>query len=187
MVRSALKARLSAIAVGAALGGCSVYDHVYEYEPLPVEVASRVPGGEPLRTLVSVIGVRRRDAESELPASVEVRFRVENPPASTPAVFEPEGLRLFSADLQQFPDPLVRPEGPLDVEPGASLVVNAYFPFPDGRYPAGLDLEGLSVRWRIRVGGETVTSSAGFLRRPWAYYDRYPHRIGVGYGRWDGG
>ncbi len=46
-----------------ALGGCSVYDHRYRYEPRPAEVLSPPDSGEELRTLVTEVGVRRADQE----------------------------------------------------------------------------------------------------------------------------
>jgi hypothetical protein len=175
--------------VGAAvmLGGCSVYNSRYVYAPRPIDVPAAKPGAddaEPARALVTVVGVRREDAESQLPASVEVRLRLENTSPFRLA-FDPASLALISADLDRFPDPIVRPAGSIAVAPGGSAVVEAYFPFPDGRGPDDLDLSGLNVRWTVAVDGLDVTSSAGFVVLPTVYFSRYHHRIGVGYHRYD--
>jgi hypothetical protein len=165
-----------------APAGCSVYELQYVYEPAPFEAAAA--GDEPVRALVSVIGVRRADRASGLPPSVEVRLRIENDSQATVSL-DPAGLELVSADLQSFPEPIVRPPGGLEIPPGESRVIATYFPFPLGRRTSDLDLDGLNVRFRLRIAGRETTTSAGFARHPWAYYDRYPRRIGVGYMRWD--
>ena len=66
---------MSFVAVGLA-GGCSVYDSRYIFDPAPAEVASSGAGTadeQPARTLVSILGVRRPDKESDLPAGVDAR------------------------------------------------------------------------------------------------------------------
>jgi hypothetical protein len=174
-------------AAAATLSGCSVYDSRYLYEPRPVDVLTTKPGAddaEPARTLVTVVGVRQEDSRSQLPASVEVRLRVENT-SPFPVAFDPASFVLFSAGLERFPDPIVQPEGPITVPPAGTAVVKAFFPFPEGRSPSEFDLSGLNLRWTLEVDGYAVTSSAGFLALPSAYYDRYHHRIGVGYQRYD--
>lgn len=169
------------------LGGCSVYNTRYAYTPAPVDVATTRPGdgdGGPVRTLISVIGVRREDPKSELPASVEVRFRVENT-SSHPVTFDPATLTLYSAGLEPFPDPIVRPGGPIELPPDGVAVVEAYFPLAGDGHPSAHDLNGLNVRWTLDIDGEPVTSSASFTRRPVPYYERYHYHIGVGYHRFD--
>ncbi len=165
------------------LSGCSVYSSRYTFDPRPVDVELAVPGApdsEPVRTLVSVVGVRRADAASQLPASVEVRLRVENT-SSYPARFDPESLALFSGGLDRFPDPIVRPAEPLDLAPNEIAVVEAYFPFPDDRKPSDLDLGGLNVRFTVQIDGHPVTRSASFTIRP-VYYERYHYGVGMRYG-----
>jgi len=174
---------MSFVAVGLA-GGCSVYDSRYIFDPAPAEVASSRAGTadeQPARTLVSILGVRRPDKESDLPAGVDVRLRVDN---TSPyhVLFDPSTLSLFSAGLEKFPDPVRYPPDPVDIEPGGRAVVDACFPFPEGTTPQDMDLSGLSVRWTLMIDGQPVTSSTGFSRQPAGYYDRYRHRVGVGYG-----
>jgi hypothetical protein len=181
--------RRTSVLVGVAvmLGGCSVYNSRYVYEPRPIDVLSAKPGADdaaPARTLVTVVGVRREDAKAQLPASVEVRLRVENT-SPFPVAFDPATLTLFSAGLERFPDAIVRPDAPIALQPADSIVVEAFFPLPEGRTPGELDLGGLNLQWTLEVGGQAVTNSASFVRLPTAYYDRYHDRIGVGYHRYD--
>ena len=167
-----------------ALGGCSVYDHRYLYAPRPAEVLSPPDSGEELRTLVSVVGVRRADQESKLPACIEIRLLFENA-GSDQVTVEPDSLVLTSAGLKRFPDPIIRPVDPIEDAPRDGRVVVAYFPFPDDIYPAEFDLSGLNLRWKLKVGDRSVTGSATFTRLPEPYYDRHRFHIGVGYHRWD--
>ncbi len=182
MVGSATKTLLPVAVAVVVAGGCSVYDSSYVFDPGPIDVTADGPGAddEPIHVLVKVVGVRRPDKESQLPASVEVRLRLENTSRS-PVTLEPASLVLFSGDLSRFPDPILRPATLLTVAPSESAIVEAYFPFPDGRRASDVDLSGLNLRWTVSIDGHPVTSSASVQRRPLGYYDRYPHRIGVGY------
>lgn len=177
----------ASVAAAASAAGCSVYDHRYEYQPGPQDIEAAVPGAsdqQPVRVLVSVMGVRRPGSQVEMAASVEVRLRIENF-SDADVLIDPASFALFSADLQQFPAPHTVPPEPLQLLPRQSAVVTTFFPFPEGKVPGGYDLNGLNVRWTLYVGDRPVTSSASFGRLPEAYYDRYPARIGVGYQRYD--
>ncbi len=165
------------------LGGCATtYDERYLYEPRLVDVETTVPGeaeGPPVHTLVTVAGVRRADPDASLPASVEIRLRIEN--AGPAAVsFDPETLALFSADFTQFPAPITRPAEPLDIPPGQTGTIEVLFPFPGGRYPGDLDLGGLNLRWTLSIEGQPVTRSTTFNRRR-VHYPRFGW--GIGYHR----
>ena len=117
-----------------------------------------------------------------MPPGVEVRLRVDNT-SPYQVTFDPAMLVLFSAGLERFAEPIARPAEPIDLAPGGSGMIDASFPFPETGTPEDMDLSGLNVRWTLVIDGESVTSSATFLRLPTGYYDRYPHRIGVGYQR----
>jgi hypothetical protein len=178
---------LVAAGLGVLPGGCSVYDARYAYGPNSVAVDAPVPGAggtRPARTLVQVVGVRRSEKGSSLPASVAVRLKVENTSGS-PVSFDPASLVLSGPGVQRFPAAVVRPDGVVDVAPAGTAEVEAFFPFPQGRAPRDFDLSTLSVRWTLVVGGHDVDSSADFVLLRTAYYDRYPHRVGVGFGRYD--
>lgn len=173
--------------LGVLPAGCSVYDARYAYGPNSVAVDAPVPGAggtRPARTLVQVVGVRRSEKGSSLPASVAVRLKVENASGS-PVSFDPASLVLSGPGVQRFPTPLVRPRGVVDLAPARTAEVEAFFPFPQGRAARDFDLSTLSVRWTLVVAGQAVESSADFVLLPTAYYDRYPHRVGVGYQRYD--
>ncbi|MHC4429762.1 MAG: hypothetical protein ACYS0D_14345 [Planctomycetota bacterium] len=169
------------------LGGCSVYDGRFVYDPRIVSVTTTADGDaglgarpdeDQVRTLVSVIGIRRDDSKSELPASVEVRLRVEND-GTSPVGFNPTALSLVSADLQAFPEPIVQPAYGIEVEPGAHAVINAYFPLND----ADLDLTALNVRWSLFLEGRRVSASSDFTRRRIvSHHTHWHHHYHVGFG-----
>ena len=167
-------------------GGCAGYGGPYAFEPHPADVTATRPGdsdARPVRTLVSILGVTRPAVnESRERPALKIRLRVENA-SSFPVTFDPGSLVLFSGGLEKFPDPTVEPGGPVEVEPGGSAVVDAWFPFPGDGTPQGTDMSGLNLRWTVVIDGQPVTSSASFIRQlPGVYYDR--RWIGVGYHRW---
>lgn len=174
------------VLAAVVVGGCSVYDSRYAFDPGPVDVLASKPGSpesQPVRTLVTILGVRRADDRSALPPGVDVRLRVDNT-SPYPVTLDPAKLVLFSAGLERFADAIVRPAGPIDLAPGDSGMIDASFPYPEAATPEEMDLSGLNVRWTLVIDGESVTSSATFLRLPSGYYDRHPYRIGVGYQRY---
>lgn len=177
---------MSLVLAAALVGGCSVYDSRYAFDPGPVDVPAARPGApdaEPVRTLVTVLGVRRADDRSATPPGVEIRLRVDNISPYQVTV-DPATLVLLSAGLERFAEPITLPEEPIDLAPGGSGMIDARFPFPEARTPDDMDLSGLNVRWTLVIDGESVTSSATFVRLPRGYYDRHPDRIGVGFQRY---
>jgi hypothetical protein len=173
--------RFALVALPACVGACSAYDTRYEFEPRPLEVGHVVPDKEDrvASVLVSVIGVRKRDTEQGIPASVELRLRVDSATDDEIRV-PPASVQLFAANLEKFPDPVI-PGGELVVPARGSGTMTAYFPFPDGKVPGAYDLEGVSVRWTLNVGGHDSTGNATFSRRlrDTGYY---PFGIGFGFG-----
>jgi hypothetical protein len=169
------------VAAALCAGGCSTYDHRYVYEPSPADVAL---GEIPLHALVTVLGLRRADADEGIPSSIDLRMELENT-GSEPVTLHPAALALYAADLTRFADPEVEPAGPVEIEPQGTALVEARFAFPGGLEAGDVDLSGLRLRWTVDTTGGTVTAGCGFTQRPNAYYDRYPNRIGVGYQRYD--
>ncbi len=173
-----------------ALDGCAGYEDPYAFEPHPADVVAARPGAadaEPVRVLVSILGVHQPD-KTDLPVSptLTIRLRVENT-SPFPVTFDPGSLVLFSGGLVRFPDPIVDPGEPVDIEPGRSTAVDAGFPFPGEGAPGGTDMSGLNLRWTLVIDGQPVTSSASFLRTfPNACYCYHcpRHGIGVGYQRY---
>ncbi len=177
---------MSLVLAAALVGGCSVYDSRYAFDPGPVDVPAARPGApdaEPVRTLVTVLGVRRADDRSTTPPGVDVRLRVDNT-SPYPVTLDPAKLVLFSAGLERFAEAIVVPAGPIDLAPGGSGIIDASFPYPEAGTPDEMDLSGLNLRWTLVIDGESVTSSATFGRLPRGYYDRHPYRIGVGFQRY---
>lgn len=167
------------------VGGCqtSPYDNRYVYSPRPLTLETTPPGmpeAGAVRTLVSVVGVRQRDEDADLPASVHLRIRLDNTTEST-VTFDPGTLSLFAADVREFPPPILQPAETVTLGPNGTATVNAFFPLPGERVPAGMDLSGLSARWAIEVDGRTVPDSATFARRDREYYRNEP-RFNVGFG-----
>jgi hypothetical protein len=157
------------------LAGCSAYDSRYEFGPRPLEFGHSLPGmpDRAASVLLSVVGVRKRDAEAQLPASVEIRMRVDNQ-SSGEVRLDPAGLRLYAANLVPFPAPIA-PAGVLVVAGGESGELTAYFPFPDSKVPGGFDLDGLGLRWTLELGSERSTGSVTFVR---AERDAYGYDYG---------
>ncbi|MFT7461984.1 MAG: hypothetical protein ACI9EF_000319 [Pseudohongiellaceae bacterium] len=54
--------------------------------------------------------------------------------------------------------------GGLPVAPGTIEVADVYFPFPDGRGPAQMLLNGVNVRFSVLVGVESILMGATFQR-----------------------
>jgi hypothetical protein len=166
---------------------CSAYDARYDFEPRPFELGHVLPGGadRAASVLVSVVGVRKRDPERQLPASVEIRLRVDSQ-SDDEVRLEPDALQLFAANLEAFPAPLV-PDGALVVAGHGSGLLTAYFPFPDDEVPGTYDLGGLGLRWTLTIGGHPSTGNATFALREDQPREYYP--IGFfgfstfGYGR----
>jgi len=165
------------VLLAAAACGCSPYYAGSTYEPKPADVDLRAPDRPTAnaRTLVSVIGLRKKDESAGLPPSVELRIRLENDGA-TAITFDPSSLELLAANLESFPAAAVAPAGRVQVAPGDAATVTAYFPFPDGKVPGPYDLSGLSLRWQADVDGEMVSANATFHRkRDRRYYDQGPY------------
>ena len=178
-----------AVACATALSaGCSAYDTRYEFEPRPLEYGHVLEGtaDRAASTLVSVVGVRKRDADEGIVPSVELRLRVDNH-TDQEVRLDPATLRLFAANLEPFPPPQ-GPAEPLVVAPRDTATLTVYFPFPDGRVPGPYDLAGLSARWTLEVGGQPSTGSATFVLHD-DERGYYPFGFGFGFGTyfWDGG
>lgn len=174
------------VAMGVLSGCHGRYDDRFVYHPRPLTVETLAPEraeAGPVRSLVTVVGVRRRDREAELPASVHVRLRLDNTSEAV-AEFDPHSIQLFGADVREFPPPILRPEEPLTLEPDDTVTVDAFFPMPGDKIPGEMDLGGLGVRWIVLVDGEEAPGSATFARRelPSHYYQPRGPRFHFGVG-----
>ena len=158
--------------------GCSQSTYVdgYRYAPEPVLVdvfrngSGAQAGAPPVSVLASVIGVRRADAKAGLPASIEVRMRLEDH-GPVPVTFDPRTLELVTGTLQPLAAPIVRPPGVLSLTAGQSRNVGVFFPFPPGSSPRTLILDTLRLRWQIHVDQQLVPQTAYFERASPLYYE----------------
>lgn len=169
-------------ALALLLGACSTYDSRYQFRPRPAEVRFEVPGAEDatVRTLASIIGVRNPDRDAGVPAQVEVRLRLEAPPAHE-ARLDLRSLRLLTGDLEPLPAPVLEPDGTIVAPPGGAATATAYFPFPGDGSPADFDLAGLNLRWTVTIDGAEREGSATFERLRYRD-DRSYGRVGIGVG-----
>jgi hypothetical protein len=164
-------------------GGCSAYtEHRYRPHPASSEITiGPATDAQPVQALATVVGVRKEGAR-EYPATVEVRFALENN-TPVPVRFEPDSLELRGADLERFAPPIVVPDGPAVVPPGERATWTAHFPFAGRQVPGNHDLSGLNLRWRITVGDQPVTRSVSFdENRLTTPPRRSPFGFGVGVG-----
>ncbi len=176
----------------SGLSACSTYYSGYYYEPRPAMIAMDRgvdPPNEQARVLATIIGVRRADDEALLPESIEVRMRIHNA-TSTTLSYDLSAFTLVAADMTEFSNPILRPPATWTVPPQDTLVLDAYFEFPDDRTRKDVDLSGLTLRWSGRFDQDAVAGSVAFqrLREHYPYYDYHGHyyprhyfRFGVGY------
>ncbi len=167
------------------LGGCSTYDASYSFTPGLTEHIIMLEDAQPVqtvRTLVSITGVRRANAKAQEPASVEVRFRIENA-SDVEAAIDRASLRLVPADLGRLDRPIIA-EGGTVAPPRSDVMFVAWFPFPAGSSAWDFDLNGLSVSWSILVDGVPRPQSATYTRRRVLYRPYPAYGFHVGYGRY---
>lgn len=156
------------------LVGCETESDIF-YLPHPalVNVPATQPAQQPpAQVLATVLGVRNADPAHHIPLSIETRLRIENV-GSQPITFDPAQMQLTTADLVQFPPPLVYPDSSFTIPPGLSTVVTANFPFPAGTTYESYDLSTIHLRWNIRIGERDIPLSRDFQSavRPSYGYD----------------
>lgn len=161
---------LGAIAL-AALGGAGCesgpYLSAYSYQPRPGIIEVRKHGAEqqapPVTAMVSILGVRKADAEHHVPASIDVRFQFESN-TNEPVSFDPSSVQLTNGMLRPLPRPYVTPPSPFQLSQGQQAEVSASFPLPANTTPEQMDLNELRLRWVVRVAGYEVPQTALFER-----------------------
>jgi hypothetical protein len=156
-----------------ALIGCSGYTGV-EFEPRPARVESPLPGGEEsqqVRALATVIGVRRQDQEPRY--VVDVRVRIENN-TDTAVTFDPRDMTLMDARLQSFGEP-TGTGAPIALDPGNSTVVDSGFPYPPDVPADRVDLDSLTLRWRVNTADNRAIAFSSTFRRDWRDEYYYPY------------
>lgn len=160
------------------LGGCSSFES-NSYAPKLAEVRTLVGSdGDELsvRTIATIVGVRRADARAGIPRLIETRLRVENNSRLELEV-DPSDITLVTRDLVTVPKPWVQPLGLQRYPPGSTGTITASFPLEKDQ-----DLSGLILEWKLRIGASVKSQSATFERQYGTYggsrsygYDPYWH------------
>lgn len=176
-------ARCLAGACALTLSSCATYyDARFEPAPLEVKIESEQTPGLLARALATVRGVRRPSSENPA-AQVEVALRLENVGAAPFAVV-PESFELVTADLQVLGPGQTSGAVDAPLAPGAAEQFELVFPLPAERSYRDFDFSGLIVRWSLRVGDATVTTSAKFERRAMQNVPYYYGGYWAGPGFW---
>ena len=177
-----------ALAMIALAGGCaSTYDSRFAYEPRPasIETFDRATDRTIARTLVSVIGVRRRAADQPHTPAVDLRMLIENV-SDDDLRLDFEALRLVSADVRRFLPARSPAPDPLIVHPDSSVSIDLSFPFPPESESEPLDISALNLHWSFDHRGRALDHETMFkraaVRRVYRSYAR-PSGWG-GYHRW---
>ena len=166
----------------ASLPGCASKYYDARFAPTTTEAfanSAAVPGGQ-ARSIVRIIGVRRRDTQSGAPVQVELRMRVENL-GKLPCTLQQHSLQLLSGQLEPFGAAQLSSDDPPDVAPGASANFVVLFPLPEGRKGDDIDMISLNLRWAIAFDGEDVTIGVTFERMLPMNYDSTNFSVGIGF------
>lgn len=152
--------------------GCSQYDDDFQFTPRPV--TAQIPGTQPsdpppVTTNVTIVGVRYNDSDNHIPPSIEFRMQMDNDSYQN-VTFDPMSMQVITGQLVRFPAPIVRPPTPINIGPGQSAYVTAYFPFPAGSSQDSMDLSSLQVRWQLAIGPRPVGQVVYFTRVATYYY-----------------
>jgi hypothetical protein len=153
--------------------GCSQYDDDYQFTPRPV--TAQIPGTQPsspppVTVEATVVGVRYNDDQNHIPPSVEIRMRMDND-SDENVTFDPMSLQLTTAQLVQFPPPIVRPPTPITIGLSQSAYLTIYFPFPAGSSQGNMDLSSLQLKWQLQIGQRPVGQVVNFNRvATYSYY-----------------
>lgn len=169
-----------------AASGCTSLSS-YRFGPSPQTQELRVEGQETpfARAQVSSLGIEK-DADGAL--AMRFRFRVRNP-GDEPIRIRTDAFELVDAALQPFGAGRVTPPAPdttnaeIEVAPGAAALFDVAFPFPEGKGPGDLQLDGLSLEWRVRTSEREYTANLYFARlvRVYAYDPWYSFYVGYSF------
>lgn len=173
--------RLGVILIAALLSGCAAKYYDARFAPPATEaIAAGSTAGAQARSVVTLVGVRRKDSKSGAPPQVEFRMRVENL-GSVPCTLEQHSLQLLSGTLEPFgAAQLVSSDPPL-IAAGTSANFTLLFPPAEGRRIDNIDLRSLNLRWAIAFDGEVVTNGMTFERVLPAAYGSSDFHVGIGF------
>ena len=156
------------------------YDHRFLPAPLEVQVGVDGDPQSQARTLLTVIGIRRPDRRSGLPAQVEVRLRIDNL-GRNPALLDEDSLSVVAADLRTLGVPTVTPR-PEPIPHNGSATYDLVFRLPPGATPKSYDLTGLNIGYTVDFGEQRVTTGVTFERYVQSASPRAHMSIGIASG-----
>ena len=155
--------------------GCASQPYLanYRYVPSPALVEVFEKGAQPPRPAASatalIVGVRRGGINNAPPA-VEIRMRFENT-GHGHLTFDSESLRLVAGTLQTFSRPEIHGPHPLQLAPGESQTISAFFPLTSQFGPNLMGVDTLRLTWQIQIDGQPVPQTAYFDRASPTYSD----------------
>lgn len=173
-------AALTIALVATLASGCASKYYDARFAPTTVEAVANGAGGGQARSVVSVVGLRRKDGGTKAPPQAELRLRVENL-GTVACTLEQHSLQLLTADLTPFGAAQLSGEAPPRVDVGGSANFELLFPLPAGREIDALDLRSLNLRWTIRFETDAVTNGATFERVLPMPYEGGRFSLGVGF------
>jgi hypothetical protein len=160
------------IALLVLLAGCSPYVDDYWYQPYQAQ--SAIPATQPdqppvVGATASIVGIRNEDKGEGIPLSVEVRLQIDDI-SGQDVTFDPRTMALNTAQLIQFPSPILYPAMPAHLGPSQSAIFTAYFPFPPRLSYSNMDLNSLQLHWATLIDGRVAGQAADFRRTVRVYY-----------------
>lgn len=170
------------------LGACALpryYD--IRYTPVEIPIAAEAVAGSKLRVLATVIGIARADADTDHPAQVEVRMRLENLGFVEGRLLT-DGLSLVTADLVAFEPGRIASGGEVIVPAGEARTVEIVFDDAGGHRIDEIDLDGLNLRFFVMFADSKMVAGATFSRVRFVPVNEPRFRVGVGFGTgayWD--
>jgi len=168
------------ILAAALLTGCASKYYDARFVPPTTEAIATASNGAQARSVVSYVGVRRKDRKTGAPVQVEFRMRVENL-GQVACTLEQHALQLLSGSLEPFGAAQLASDDAPVIPPGGSANYDVLFPIPADRRVDDVDLRSLNLRWAIAFDGETVTNGFTFERLVPAPYPTTDFSIGIGF------
>ncbi|HUR28689.1 MAG TPA: hypothetical protein VM509_10915 [Planctomycetota bacterium] len=161
------------------LAGCASTYYDAHFVPQTAEAITTDPDGGQARSVVSYVGVRRKDRKTGAPPQVEFKMRVENLGKGA-CTLEQHALQLLSGSLEPFGAAQLAGNDPPVIVAGASANYDVLFPLPQGRSVSDVDLRSLNLRWAIRFDGQEYINAVTFERAVPVPYDSSHFSVGIG-------
>jgi len=164
----------------ALLPGCAAKYYDARFVPQTTEASFTGEAGAQARSVVSFVGVRRKDRKTGAPPQVEFRMRVENL-GKVSCTLEQHSLQLLSGALEPFGAAQLSSDDPPVIVAGAASNYDILFPLPAGRGANEVDLRSLNLRWAVSFDGAEVTNGVTFERVVPQPYESSHFSVGIGF------